>query len=101
MKSTQMCIKTVIENNFEIHKIVDHQGMELSCALKQPIPTQNQFGSLSLINHSCTSGCIFFNLDIKDGGFPYFQCKNSRMDEQLALIYVDNDDKKPTFLGDL
>jgi hypothetical protein len=101
MKNTIKCLKQVKENNFDIIKVVDDQGMELSCAIKQPIPTQNQFGSVSLIEHSCNSRCIFFNIDIKDGGFPYFSCKNSHMDEELALIYTEKPAESNIIISDL
>jgi hypothetical protein len=101
MESTIKCLKQLKENNFDLLTIVDHQGMPLYCGIKQPIPTQNQFGTLSMIEHQCNSRCIFFNIDIKDGGFPYFSCKNSHMDEQLALIYVEKQADSPIIISDL
>ena len=101
MENTQHLIKTVKEGSKTINKIVDTQGIEMTCAIKQPIPVQNQLGSMSMIEHSCNSQCIFFNITIKDGGFPYFQCKNSQMDEELVLIYQEKSQNNPIIISDL
>ena len=98
---TIKCLKKVKENNFEVLKIVNGDGMDLQCPIKQPQPIQNQLGSVGFIHHSCTSQCIFFNISLKDGDFPYFSCLNSNMEEELTLIYDDKSSNLELKLTDL
>lgn len=56
---------------------ITHEGQPLTCPLKQPIPVQNQFGSMNFIEHNCSSKCIGFDIIKISDGKSIFECKFS------------------------
>jgi hypothetical protein len=71
-----MQIKRKIVANRENERTIlsiHHDGHPLTCPIKQPVAVQNQFGSMSFIEHNCNSKCVAFNLK-KVGDRDLFCC---------------------------
>lgn len=76
-------------DNEQIILTVTHEGRPLTCPLKQPIPVQNQFGSMNFIEHNCSSKCIGFDLTDNENGQNYFICSFFGYHHMIDVI-IDN-----------
>jgi hypothetical protein len=78
MKIKRKLIAT--NENDRIIMSIQHDGHALTCPIKQPVPIQNQFGSMSFIEHNCTSKCIGFDIKTNDlmDGKSFFHCGHSQ-----------------------
>jgi hypothetical protein len=72
-------------------------GTELTCPIKQPVPTQNKLGTLSFIEHKCNSNCVFFKvIDIPE--IPKeFNCLMARGTTTILEVV----ERKPSLLQKL
>ena len=68
----------LIKNESGIDTLQSDNGNELTCPIKQPVPTQNQLGSVSFIEHSCNSRCVFFQTIELSDKIHEFNCLMAR-----------------------
>ena len=76
----------LIKNESGINTLQSDNGIELTCPIKQPVPTQNQLGSVSFIEHSCNSRCVFFQTIQIPGNPLEFNCLMARGTTTISEI---------------
>jgi hypothetical protein len=87
----------LIINESGIKTLENNNGIELTCPIKQPVPTQNQLGSVSFIEHACNSKCVFFQIIDIPEKINEFNCLMARGTTTISEIV----ERKPSILQKL